>query len=166
MTFASTRVGLGVLAAFLVSMGGAGAQDLTPDPNGIRLEVGDARRLAQLLRSAPDDERVAAVERDYLGKASPGLRRYATEYKVSGASIAAALARRPDEYAVLDRTADAVLAQEPALRSAFRKLKDLFPGAMFPPVWFVAGHFSAGGMVEREGVIIALERFIDNPDGI
>jgi hypothetical protein len=163
---ACSRIGFGVLGAFLVSTGGAVAQDLTSDPNGIRLEVGDARRLAQVLRSVADSERAAAVERDYLGKASPGLRRYATEYKVSGASIAAALTGRPDGYAGLDRTADAVLAQEPALRSAFRKLKDLFPGAMFPPVWFVAGHFSAGGMVEREGVIIALERFIDNPDGI
>jgi hypothetical protein len=144
----------------------AAAQDLTTEPNQVRLEVSDVRRLARVLRTTPASDRAASIERDYLAQASPGLQRYATEYKVTGASLAAALARRPEPYADLDRAVDAVLALEPALRSAFQKLKDLFPAATFPPIWFVAGHFAAGGMIEREGVVIGLEMFASNLDGI
>lgn len=78
-------------------------------------------------------------------------------------SIADALARRPAACRDLDGTADAVLALAPALRSGFRSLQQLLPEAMFPPIWFVVGHLGAGGMVEREGVVIAAERYSDNP---
>ncbi|HSL20247.1 MAG TPA: DUF2268 domain-containing putative Zn-dependent protease [Vicinamibacterales bacterium] len=152
-------------AAALVTAGLSSAQDFTPDPGQVRLEVSDLRRLAAVLRAAGGETsaRAAAIERDYLARASPGLRRYVAQYNVTGASIAAAVAKSPHAYADLDRTAAAILAEAPALRSACQKLKALHPDAVFPPVWFVGGHLGAGGMVEREGVIVAGERYAANP---
>ena len=152
--------------ALVVSMGISHAQDLTSDPDKVRLEVDDVRRLANVLRGAADGDMASAIERDYLAQASLGLRRYAEEYNLSGAGIAAAVSRRPDAYANLDRTADAVVGQDARIRGAFRKLKEVFPAATFPPIWFVAGQFVAGGMIQREGVVIALEMFTSNPEGV
>jgi hypothetical protein len=143
------------------------AQDITTDPAAVRLVVDDIRRLAEVLRSLEaGGDTVAVLERDYLALASPGLRGYAGRYNVTPTSMAAALARHPATYAKLDRLADAVVAQEPLLRSGFRRLVELFPGAAFPPIWFVAGHVGPGGLTRPEGAIIAAERFVIEPEDV
>jgi hypothetical protein len=144
-------------------------QDVTRDPDRVRLEVGDIRRLAQVLRSIKAGEvtdTAAVIEREYIAKASPGLRAYAESHRVTAASITSALAAQPSRYADLDALADAVLAQEQAFRSAFRKLQDIFPGAVFPPVWFVVGHSGPGGLARPEGLLIATERFTSRPEDL
>jgi hypothetical protein len=119
-----------------------------------------------LRANAAAADKSAAIDRDYLSPASAGLRRYADEYKVTGATIAAAVSREPRAYADLEATAAALLQQEAAVRSACRRLKELFPNAMFPPIWLVVGHHGAGGMIEREGVIIAAERYSASPEDV
>jgi len=143
------------------------AQDISRDPATVRLVVDDIRRLAEVLRSLEAGGDTAAVlQRDYLAHASPGLRAYVSRYNVTPATMAAAIARRPATYANLDRLADALLAQEPLLRSGFRGLLELFPGAAFAPIWFVAGHLGPGGMASPEGAIIAAERFVPEPEDV
>jgi CubicO group peptidase (beta-lactamase class C family) len=61
----------------------AAAQDITFDPARVRLEVDDLRRLAHVVRSLEGGEAqdtAAVIEREYLGKASPGLRAYVRSY--------------------------------------------------------------------------------------
>jgi hypothetical protein len=145
------------------------AQEITTDPDRVRLEVSDIRRLAQVLRTLEATNAVdttAVLERDYLAAGSPGLRAYAREFNLTSTTIASALAASPKVYANLDRLADNVLAQDTALRSAFRRLQGLFPDAAFPPIWFVIGHNRQGGGVQREGVLIAAERFTDRPEDL
>jgi hypothetical protein len=147
----------------------ASAQDVATDPDRARLEVGDIHRLAQLLRSigAGDvNDTSAVIDRDYLASASPGLRSYAENYNVTGASITSALIARPSHYADLDALGEAILAQEEELRSAFRRLAELFPDAVFPPIWFIVGDNGAAGLTRPEGVIIAAERFTERPEDI
>jgi hypothetical protein len=153
----------------LVGVAPAFAQDVTTDPGRVRLEVGDIRLLGQVLRlidARAADDPAAVIERDYLGNASPGLRAYASNYNVTGASLAAARTAEPSVYADLDGLADAILAQEQVLRSAFRRLQEIFPDAVFPPIWFVAGHHGPGGLTRPEGVLIAAERFAARPRDI
>lgn len=145
------------------------AQEVTTDPARVRLEVGDIRRLAEVLRSIDAEatgDVAMMIERQYLANASPGLRSYAERYNVTGASIASARKTHPSLYADLDALADAVLAQEPVLRAAFRRLQGLFPDAAFPPIWFVVGDNGPGGLSRAEGVLIASERFAAKPQDI
>lgn len=158
-----------VLSLLLAGAAPVLAQDVTADPGKVQLEVEDIRRLARVLRTVDADttsDPAAVIQSEYLRHASPGLRAYAGNFNVSGASIEAARAAEPRAYADLDGLADAVLAQEPALRSAFRELQKIFPGAVFPPVWFLVGHDGAGGLTRREGVLIAAERFVAQPEDI
>jgi hypothetical protein len=158
-----------VLSFLLAGAASVFAQDLTTDPAGVQLEVADIRRLAQVLHTADADttsDLASAIDREYLRHASPGLRSYATNFNVSGASIAEARVARPDAYANLDGLADAILAKEPELRAAFRRLQAMFPEAVFPPIWFVVGHHGAGGLLRPEGVLIAAERLVGQPDDV
>lgn len=167
-TFVSRRLCLLCLLAGLVNVP-ALAQDVTTNPDRVQLRVDDIRRLAQVLRSinaGPGNAVAAAIERDYLARASPGLRAYAERYDVTAASIESTLVAQPSQYVDLDALADAILAKQDVLRLAFRKLLDLFPDAAFPPIWFVVGHNGPGGMSRAEGVIIAAERFTGRPQDI
>lgn len=167
-TVVSARLWLSCLMAGLASAP-AVAQDVTTDPDRVRLEVADIRRLAQVLRSIDAggvNDTAAVIEREYLADASPGLRAYAANYEVTGASIASALAAHPSLYAELDALASAIIAQEDALRAAFRQLLDLFPDAVFPPIWFVVGDNGPGGLTRPEGVLVAAERFTSRPQDV
>ena len=46
---------------------------------------------------------------------------------------------------------------EPAIRAAFHKLKDLYPDAVFPDVYFVIGRFNSGGTSSDHGLLIGAE---------
>lgn len=145
----------------------AAAQDFSTDPEDARLVVDDIRRLAEVLRSLePSDDTTAVLEGEYLARASPGLRAYAERYEVTGASIASALAAQPSLYADLDALADSILAQQDELRPAFRQLLELFPDAVFPPIWFFVGGHGTRGLARPEGVLICAEAFADRPENV
>jgi hypothetical protein len=147
----------------------ASAQEVTSDPDAVRLEVADIRRLARVVDSIEAGgvhDTSAVIERDYLALASPGLRVYAEQYGVTADGITAAISAEPWRYAELDSLADAILAQRNELQSAFRQLIDLKPGAVFPPIWFIVGNNGPGGLTRPEGVLIAAERYVDQPGDV
>lgn len=54
-----------------------------------------------------------------------------------------------------------VTRAEPAIRAAFHKLKDLYPAAVFPDVYFVIGRFNSGGTSSDHGLLIGAEMYRD-----
>jgi hypothetical protein len=169
-TLAATakRQSLAFLIAALTSLP-AVAQDVTLDPERVRLEVEDLRRLAQVMRSIEAgqvEDTVAVIERDYLAKASPGLRAYARRFEVTAGTLTSALTARPALYADLDALADTILAQEEVLRAGFRRLQEIFPRAAFPPVWFFAGSHGPRGLADIAGALIGSEGLTSRPEDI
>jgi hypothetical protein len=145
------------------------AQHMTTDPGAVLLEVDDIRMLAEVLRStagAADMDVATVIEREYLGNASPGLLAYAQQFDVTGASIASALDSHPTWYGDLDGLADAILARDEELEAGFRRLQELFPGAVFPPVWFVVGDAGPRGQASPVGALIGALGLADRPEEI
>jgi hypothetical protein len=169
-----SRTGLAAAAAVLLLCGGpapATAQrpeGLVTDPSAVRLEVGDLRRLADVIRELRGGrtDTTALIREHYTARASPGLRAYLERYAVTPEMIVAAMARDPAAYADLDGLADAMLQQRPELERAFVRLQAIFPDAMFPPVWFIASHRGPGGLARSEGAIVAAEGFAGRADDI
>jgi hypothetical protein len=53
-----------------------------------------------------------------------------------------------------------LIAERPAILADFRKLKDIYPKAVFPtPVYFVVGLMNAGGTPTNDGLIFGAEMF-------
>ena len=48
---------------------------------------------------------------------------------------------------------------EPGIRGAFRKLKAIYPPAVFPDVYFVVGRFNSEGTSTRHGLLIGAEMY-------
>jgi hypothetical protein len=146
---------------------GAAQQPFTRDPAQVPLVVEDLHRLAGVLRSLEaGGDTLAVLQRDYLAVGSAGLREYAERFSLTEGTLREALRRNPAAYADLDALAASILSREAALRAAFAKLLELFPGAVFPPVWFVAGHMGAGGNASAVGALIAAERYAGDVDAV
>ncbi len=98
------------------------------------------------------------LQHDYLDVGSEGLHRLAEVRHVSGASMAATLAKHPEIYSDA-RRCTAVLPQvRERLGIALRKLGDLYPEARFPPVTIAIGRGKPVGVGSPvTGVQIGLE---------
>lgn len=66
-----------------------------------------------------------------------------------------------------DRPADReILVAGSSPGAAFREFQALYPGTVFPPVWFIGGHMGPGGMKEQVGAVVAAQRYLQNPEGV
>jgi hypothetical protein len=103
-----------------------------------------------------------AFQREYLNKASTGLRDFARARSVTAASLAQMVRTFPRYFAEVRPTTlrltgsgDAtVLAR---IRASYDKIEALYPAAVYPPVTFLIGRFSTGGTVDNSGILIGTE---------
>jgi hypothetical protein len=99
-----------------------------------------------------------ALQHDYLDRGSEGLHQLAKLRNVTGASIAATLAKRPEIYSDARRCTAVLPAVRRRLAAALHKLGELYPDARFPPVTIAIGRGRPVGVGSpATGVQIGLE---------
>jgi hypothetical protein len=136
------------------------------DPATARIVYDDLDRFAAAVGTlANARDTLAVLDSAYLRMASPGLRAYAARYLLDAEALRAALRAQPDRYR---RTAGAapglVRRNEAAIRQAMTRLQELYPAAVFPPVYHLVAQHRAGGAVQMEGVLIAVETAAGDAD--
>ena len=129
------------------------------DPAAAEFIYDDLNRFAALypaLKTTADT--IALLDSAYFGLATEGLRVNRRMYQYGAQQLKTALQNFSEHYALTARVAPGrVRALEPAARQAMQRLKELYPGALFPRVYYLVGPRVAGGSVQREGVFIAVE---------
>jgi Predicted Zn-dependent protease (DUF2268) len=109
-----------------------------------------------------------AFQREYLDKASDGLRDFVAARNVTAPSLSQMVRAYPRYFAdvrasMLRLTAsgeDAVLAR---IRANYERVEALYPAAVYPPVTFLVGRFSTGGTVRESGILIGTEFYSMSP---
>ena len=129
------------------------------DPAAARISTLDVERFSAALEKLGGARDTAALlDSLYFAAGSAGLQAYSRLYGLDGAVLSRAIAGRPDLYRRVAVDAPrTIAAQEPRVREAFARLREQYPPAVFPPVWFLVGGARAGGAVQPEGVLIAVE---------
>ena len=93
----------------------------------------------------------------YVDEGSEGVRQFIPHRIESAEALAKKIADKPVVY----KNARACMAALPAVRtrlkSVFRKLSVIDPGARFPPVTILIGGNNSGGTTGKSGVLIGLE---------
>jgi hypothetical protein len=131
------------------------------DPDSARLITSDIQLFWNAMDNAPGDSLAIHLQRDYLDRATVGVRDFIPGRIASAEDLAAYVrAHRADYDAVRAANLD-VSRAEPAIRAAFRNLKALYPPAVFPDVYFVIGRFNSGGTSTNHGLIIGAEMYRD-----
>jgi hypothetical protein len=78
-----------------------------------------------------------ALEVEYFGRATPGLKALSARKSVSAATIGKSIRRQSSDYRSLSNLAEQLARHEPAMRKAFVRLKALYADAVFPPTHFL-----------------------------
>jgi hypothetical protein len=131
------------------------------DPDSIQVITSDVGRFWEVFDRAPPDSLEAWLERDYLDAGSQGLRDFIPGRILSADELGLQVRLQRARYlAVRDATVRA-METGPAIRTVFRALKDAYPEAVFPNVYFLIGRFNSGGTASPAGLLIGAEMFDD-----
>jgi|HubBroStandDraft_5_1064220.scaffolds.fasta_scaffold43474_2 uncharacterized protein YjaZ len=108
------------------------------------------------------DQLASILDRDYIHNASQGVKDFIPQRIISGDALAKIILK--DEKYYDDVRANTMQMQDyvPEIRKGFVRLKEMFPDAIFPPVYFVIGRRNSGGTDSDNGLIIAAEMFTDD----
>lgn len=141
-----------VCVAFCCSA--AAGESSPPNPD---IEIGDVTRFYQVYDAAGGDPTADALQHEYLDKGSDGLHRLALLRHVTGAAIAANIAKNPAIYVDAKRCMSALARVRERTAANLTKLGALYPEARFPPITIAVGRGKPVGVTDRSGVMIGLE---------
>ena len=143
---------------------GACGSELTSNPDSVRLVTEDIDRFWQVLNTSDGADIAPRLRHDYLEPGTPGLQDFIDGRIISARRLAQRIDEDRHRYEAARSSSQSIAAMEPALRDVFRKLKLLYPAALFPDVYFVIGRLNSGGTTSRRGLIIGAEMYPDPND--
>jgi hypothetical protein len=122
------------------------------------IETGDVDRFYEIYDAANGRPTAEVLQHDYLDRGSDGLHTLARLRRVTGESIAAAIARRPEIYSEARGCAEVLPRVRDRLAAAMDRLGELYPDARFPPITVAVGRGKPVAVGARAtGVQIGLE---------
>lgn len=109
-------------------------------------------------RATPQNDLI--VYRDeYLGKGSPGLKEFLRTRIGSVCELVGTINDHPVYYRQLRQGSLRIDSYKPRIRESFVRLKDIYPDAVFPPVYFVIGRMNSAGTLTDKGLLIGVDMF-------
>lgn len=115
-------------------------------------------------REHGDPARLAAIlQQEYLDKGSQGVQDFIPNRIVSADNLAKVVLAHPTEYELSHHYSSQMQAHVPEIRKALHGLKNIYPEARFPAVYFVIGAKNSGGTSSDHGLIVGAEMFGDQP---
>jgi hypothetical protein len=138
------------------------------DPDAAKLVTSDLdnfwRAYDAAAGAASVDEKEKIFQREYLDQGSPGLKDFLRLRIESAHNLVGVILHTPKYFAAMKETTARVNAMEPAIRASFRKLRELYPDAVFPDVYFLIGVLNSGGTTSDSGLLIGLEMHAKTPN--
>jgi hypothetical protein len=133
------------------------APAFSTNPDSAKLVTSDIQRFWGAVDRAPKDSLAAYLQREYLERGSFGVREFISGRITSALDLATYVTRNRARYDSVRAANLDIGTADPAIRAAFRKLKALYPPAVFPDVYFVVGRFNSGGTSTNHGLLIGAE---------
>ena len=160
-------IAIAVVAAACGSDGASGPStaDIT-DPDAAVFVTSDITNFWKAYDAGGSSGSAATFQTEYLDRASPGLKDFIASRSVTASSLAGMVRTYPRYFADI-RASTLKLANDATvqgrMRDGYRRIKALFPPAVFPPVTFLIGRFSTGGTTSSSGMLVGLEFYAITP---
>ena len=144
------------------------ALQINRDPekvNFVTSDIDNFWRAYDLAKKETDREaKIAVFQREYLDKGSQGLKDFLQLRINSAKTLVETIEARPGYYASIRQSTLRVADMEKKMRQSFKKLKNLYPEAVFPDVYFLIGVMNSGGTVSKNGLLIGTEMYSLTPN--
>ncbi|WP_192822889.1 tetratricopeptide repeat protein [Rufibacter sp. LB8] len=103
-------------------------------------------------------------EKEYFGKASLGLEDYYQNRIGSVEQFLSNLHNKTDFFKAIRKNTLAVDTMKAGIYASFRKMKELYPAASFPNVYFVIGRYTSAGTASENGLLIGIDQYSRTAD--
>lgn len=103
-------------------------------------------------------------KKEYIDKGTPALKAFMKNRIGSAEALTSTMRKAPEYYASLREVSLQPAGMEAQVLEIFSKLKELYPDAVFPDVYFVIGRGNSGGTTFKKGLIIGVEMYGKGPD--
>jgi len=110
------------------------------------------------------EKKVEIYQREYYDKASAGLKSFIALRIGKASELAKKIESMPKYYASIRADTLRVSEMRPQMLKSFQRLKEIYPNAVFPDVYFVIGKLSSGGTIWNTGLLIGTEMNSLNKD--
>lgn len=159
------------ILSIIVTVGGlpaaaqqSGVRSLNTDPEKVKVVSSDIDLFWKAYDKARPDNNINVFRDEYIRKGSIGLKDFTTTRIGSACGLVEVIEARPKYYASLRETSlKAAVFQEP-MRAAFRKLKSLYPDAVFPDVYLMIGKMNSGGTYTENALLIGVDMYGMTPN--
>ncbi|WP_158990541.1 DUF2268 domain-containing putative Zn-dependent protease [Mucilaginibacter sp. L196] len=131
----------------------------TTNPALVKLVTDDIPRFWVAFDSCKQDtvDRTAILTHLYLDKGTPGLKNF-NQISINGAQkMAHSLQKYQLYYQSIRANTFKVKTLEPQIRKSLFKLKQIYPEAQFPDIYFLIGNLNSGGKSDTTGLLIGTE---------
>ena len=132
------------------------------EPEAARLVTSDLEHFWAAYDAGGGSGSAAAFQAGYFDLASPGLSEFMGLRGLTAASLTAVVSAFPRYFAAI-RANSLSLARDGAIlatvREHYRRVKILYPPAVFAPVTFLIGRFATAGTTSPRGVMVGAEFF-------
>ena len=136
------------------------------DPKQAKLVTSDITQFWRAYDLAAKDpaHAEAIYQREYFDKGSPGLQDY-FQLKIESVKLFVKNQQaKPAFYRSIRPATLRIDAFAPQIRAGFVKLKELYPKASFPNVYFVIGRWNSGGTSSGNGMLIGADQKCRTPE--
>lgn len=96
---------------------------------------------------------------EYFKKGSVGLQEFLRGKIGNSCNLVTAIDAAPKYYGALRTQSAKVENYKPQMLASFKKLKEIYPDAAFPNVYFVVGRMNTGGNATLKGLLIGVEMY-------
>lgn len=108
--------------------------------------------------------KIAVFRREYLERGSPGLIDFYRARIGSAEQLLEAIEQHPAYYASLRESTARIADLEPEVRQGMRRMKELYPEALFPDVYALIGRLNSGGTLSERALLIGAEMHAVTPE--
>ena len=152
-----------VLLAAVFGIGFSHAQSISnTDPDAARIVTSDIELFWRAYDKATPANNLTVFRDEYLLKGSQGLKDFTSLRIENSCELVAVVEYAPKYYAALRGPSLKVASYESKIRESFRRLKKIYPPAVFPDIYFVIGRMNSAGTTSRSGLLIGVDMFGKN----
>ncbi|HEV8514798.1 MAG TPA: DUF2268 domain-containing putative Zn-dependent protease [Cyclobacteriaceae bacterium] len=143
----------------LVLLSSLQAQSQNKNPLATEIVTSDLDNFWIALDKAGPDINADSLNKYYLKPGSKGIKAFTEGRIKSSENLAKVIKSHLKYYRAIKSNVDSIAGMKSQIIQALVKLKELYPDAIFPPVYFVIGALNSGGTSSDEGLIIGAEMY-------
>lgn len=132
---------------------------LNGDPNMAQIVSSDIDLFWKAYDKAKPENNINVFRDEYLRKGSIGLKDFTATRIESACHLVATIEARPKYYASLREISQRASTFKEPMRDAFRKLKSIYPDAVFPDVYLLIGRMNSGGTYTENALLIGVDMY-------